>query len=232
MAQQVHHQIARQVPALEQGGRRAQRQEFLHGAVQCVYAINGVAQQQRRLVQIGRDHGGQREQLAHQHGCGFRGDQPVAAGGHHHGVQHHVAQLVSADGIGHHLHHFGRGQHADLDGICTNVLHHGVDLPAQDVHGNAVDAADTQRVLHGDGRDGRHAVAAQGAAGLEVGLYAGAATAVGARDDEHAGIALARGGSRFGGCGGRRGVVGSHGRKLSPMRMVNTGSCGMCCNAC
>src|SRR5258708_20571520 len=30
MAQQVHHQIARQVPALEQGGRRAQRRSEEH----------------------------------------------------------------------------------------------------------------------------------------------------------------------------------------------------------
>jgi hypothetical protein len=29
------------------------------------------------------------------------------------------------------LHHIGRGQHADLDGIDADVLHHGIDLAAQ-----------------------------------------------------------------------------------------------------
>jgi hypothetical protein len=40
-------------------------------------------------------------------------------------------QAVAADRIGHHAHHIGRGQHADLDGIDADVLHHGIDLAAQ-----------------------------------------------------------------------------------------------------
>ncbi len=70
---------------------------------------------------------------------GLLRNQAVAAGGHHHRVQHHLRQLVAADGIGHHAHHVGRVQHADLDGIDANVLDHGVDLGAQHVGRHAVD---------------------------------------------------------------------------------------------
>ena len=80
-------------------------------------------------------------------------------------------------------------QHADLDGIDADVFHHGVDLRAQHVGRHAVDGAHALGVLRGDGGDGRHAVAAQRAEGLEVGLDAGAAAAVGAGDGEHTHVA-------------------------------------------
>ena len=51
--------------------------------------------------------GGQRKELVHQHLHRFAGDQPVAAGGHHHRVEHHMGKAVGADGLRHHAHHLG-----------------------------------------------------------------------------------------------------------------------------
>ncbi|MPN30490.1 hypothetical protein SDC9_177961 [bioreactor metagenome] len=80
-------------------------------------------------------------------------------------------------------------QHADLDRIHANVFHHRVNLRLQHLGRNAVDAAHALRVLCGDGGDRRHAVAAQRAEGLEVGLNARAPAAVRTCDGQHARIA-------------------------------------------
>ena len=176
--QHIHHPIAGQVPAFEQHRLRAQRTQVLRGGLQRIGVLQAAAQQPARFVQVGRDHLGQREQLTHQHAHGLLRNQAVATGGHHHRVQHHMGQLVGANGIGHHAHHVGRMQHADLDRIHANVLHHGIDLGLEHVGRHAMDARDAAGVLRGDGGDGRHAVAAQGAEGFEIGLDACAAAAV------------------------------------------------------
>ncbi len=64
----------------------------------------------------------------------------------------------------------------------------------QHVGRNAVDGAHALGVLRGDRGDRGHAVAAQRAEGLEVGLDAGAAAAVGAGNREHTHIARGPGG--------------------------------------
>ncbi len=196
--QHVHHQVARQVPALEQHRRRAQRQQRAGGFVQRIGAVNAAAQQQRGLVQVRRDDGDPRKQLLHQHAHRLVRHQPVAAGGHHHRVEYHLQHLVAGNGLDHHAHHFGVVQHADLHRVHANVLGHGVDLRTQHVGRNAVDGAHALGVLRGDGGDGRHAVAAERAEGLEVGLDAGAAAAVGAGNGKHPGIACGTGGHRRG----------------------------------
>jgi hypothetical protein len=75
LQQHVDHFVAGQMAALEQHGLRAERQQFVGRAVERLDAVDGMADQQRRFVEIGRDHHGAREQLAHQHLHGFRGDQ-------------------------------------------------------------------------------------------------------------------------------------------------------------
>ena len=80
-------------------------------------------------------------------------------------------------------------QHAELDGIDADVLDHRLDLRLQEGRRHAVDARHAERVLRGQRGDGRHAVAAERREGLEVGLDAGAAAAVGAGDREHARVA-------------------------------------------
>ena len=105
--QQVHHALAFQMPALEQHSGCAQGQQVTRRVVEVVDAFNLAAQQQRGFVKIGCDHGGQRKELVHQHLHRFAGDQPVAAGGHHHRVEHHMGKAVGADGLRHHAHHLG-----------------------------------------------------------------------------------------------------------------------------
>ncbi|MPN30491.1 hypothetical protein SDC9_177962 [bioreactor metagenome] len=95
------------MPALEQRRARAQRQQRVHRVVQFAFARNLAAQQPARFVQIGRHHLGQREELVHQSGFGLLRDQPVAASGHHHRVEHHMRQLITPNRVGHHMHHLG-----------------------------------------------------------------------------------------------------------------------------
>ena len=190
-AQHVNHQIAGQMSALEQHRRRAQRQQVGHSLIQRVNAFNRATQQQRGLIQIGRHYGGQRKQRPHQHLGGFWRNQPVATGGHHDRVQHDLGQAVAGDGVSHQLHHVGCGQHADLDGVHANVIHHSIDLPLDGGQRDAVDAGHAQGVLHRDGGNGRHAIAAQGAAGFEVSLDTGTAAAIRAGDGQHSCIVLA-----------------------------------------
>jgi hypothetical protein len=83
-------------------------------------------------------------------------------------------------------------QHADLQRVNADVVHHRADLGLQHFHRNAVNGGDTQRVLRGHGGDRGHAVAAQRAEGLEVGLNARATATVGAGNRQHTGIAKAR----------------------------------------
>ena len=103
-----------------------------------------------------------------------------------------MAHRMAAQRLRHHRHHGGVVQHADLDGVGTNVAQHGVDLARQKLGRQRVDAAHAQGVLRGDGGDGGGAKAAQRGNGFQVGLNARAATRVGARDGQHAGHGEAR----------------------------------------
>ena len=186
LCQQVHHLVTGQMPAFEQHRACALGQQVLRGRFERVCVGNVVPQQQSGFVQIGRDQARTREQLAHQHLHGLAGNQPVTAGGHHHGVEHHVAELVMVDGPGHHLHDGRCVQHADLDGIDANVFHHRLDLRLQKLSRYAMDALHAHGVLCGQRRDGAHAIAAQGGKGFEVGLNARAAAAVRTGNRENA----------------------------------------------
>ena len=118
---------------------------------------------------------------------------------------------MTTNRIGHHTHHLGRGQHADLDGINTDVTHHCIDLTAHRIQWNAVNSRHAQSVLHRDGRDGSHAITAQRRTGLEVGLNTGTTAAIRAGNGENARIAFFRCGKRGGGSSL------SHSEKLSSM---------------
>ena len=142
------------------------------------------------------------------------GDQSVAAGGHHHRIEHHMGDVVAAQGLRHHVHGLGRGKHANLHGIHANVLHHGIDLCAQHLRRHGVNGAYPLGVLCRHGRDGGHAIAAQGAEGFQISLNACTAATVGACNREHAHIA--RHGTAWRGLKGR-------GRRFSAAR---GGACG------
>ena len=104
-------------------------------------------------------------------------------------------------------------QHAELDGIHTNVFHNGLDLRFQKSRWYAVNARHPQRVLRSERGDRCHAVAAQRGKSFEVGLDARAAATVGACDGEHPRITL--GGQR--GCGLGKGTgVRCHAENYDP----------------
>ena len=82
--------------------------------------------------------------------------------------------------------------HAYLDGLRTDVLHHGGNLSAHDVGRHGMDGAHAASVLHGYGRDGRSGIAAQGRDGFHVGLDACAAATVTSGDAEYGDVAFHR----------------------------------------
>jgi hypothetical protein len=131
--------------------------------VRRIDTVDHVADQQRHLVEIGRDDDRAREQFAHQHGHRLGGDQPVAAGGDHDRIEH-VGQLVVVDGPGHYLDDLGRMQHAELDGVDADVWYR-LDLRLQENRRHAVDA-DAERVLRRQRGDRGHPVAAESREGL------------------------------------------------------------------
>ena len=95
------------------------------------------------------------------------------------------------DGPGHHLHHLGGVQHANLHRVNTDVVQHRLQLRLQKRSWNALNGLHALGVLRGQGRQRGHAVAAQRRESFQVGLNASAAAAVRARDAQHPGI-LAR----------------------------------------
>ncbi len=184
--QQIGQLVPAQMPALEQHGLGAQAQQVGAGGFEVSDFAHGPAQQQRGLVKVRRDQAGAREQLGHQRGDGLLPDQRVAAGRHHHRVQHHALEPVMVDRPGHHLDDLGRMQHADLDRVDADVLDNGGDLRLQEVRRHAVDRAHADRVLRRQRGDRAHAVAAQRGKGLEVGLDARAAAGIAAGNGQDA----------------------------------------------
>ena len=186
--EQIHHLIAGQMPAFEQHGLRAHGQQLVGCRWQIRGVFQGAAQQPGGFVQIGGDQVGARKHLAHQHRHRFLGNQAVAAGGHHHRVEHHMGGLVMRDGPGHHLGHLGGVQHANFDGVGADVVEHRLNLRLQKRRWHGMDVLHAQRVLRGQGRDRAHPVAAQRGKGFQVGLDAGAAAAVGPGNGQNTGV--------------------------------------------
>ena len=148
----------------------------------------------------------------------------VTTGSHHHRIQHHLGDAIRANGICHHLHHLRGVQHADLDGIDPNVLHHGVNLRLEHQRRNAVNARHPAGVLRSDGRNGRHAVAAQCTEGFQIGLNACATAAVRACDGQHPRIT--RQGSGGTACGQ---LLRSHAKNYDPSQGLFTRCCRIYC---
>lgn len=71
-------------------------------------------------------------------------------------------------------------EHADLDCVQPEIIQYRSKLGFEKRHRHRLDGRYAEGVLGGQGSDGIHAVAAAGRKGLEVGLDAGAASAVGA----------------------------------------------------
>src|SRR5690606_38201520 len=111
-----------------------------------------------------------------------------AVGRHHDRIEHHLLYAVVADRPGDDVHDLGRMQHADLERIHADVAEHRLDLRLEKVHRYRMNAGDASGVLRGQCGNRRHGITAKCGNGLDVGLDAGTATAVGTGDREYAWI--------------------------------------------
>ena len=94
----------------------------------------------------------QRNEFCAQRLDGFRGQQPIARGRDHHGIEHDMlrrpARQPRGDGIdGRKLRH-----HADLDRADGEIGKHRVDLRGHELGRHLVNAADACGVLRGQRR--------------------------------------------------------------------------------
>jgi hypothetical protein len=156
------------------------------------------------LGQVGRDHGGQREQPADQHRDRVGKQQP-AAGTRHHDRVDHEREVPSGQRVGDGRDERRREQHAGLGRVGSDVIEHRVDLVPRERRRDLVDGADPERVLRGQRHDRRHAVGPAAREGLQVRLDPGPATGIGGSDGENPGHLRA-------GHGGRRRIRRGAGR--------------------
>ncbi len=92
---------------------------------------------------------------------------------------------MCADSLGHGGDDLRGRQHAELGGVDPDVPGDRVELRADEVRRDQVDAVHTDGVLRGQRREHAHAEGVERGEGLEVGLDAGATAGVRARDREH-----------------------------------------------
>mmetsp|Transcript_19225 Transcript_19225/g.44115 ORF Transcript_19225/g.44115 Transcript_19225/m.44115 type:complete len:296 (+) Transcript_19225:888-1775(+) len=111
----------------------------------------------------------------------------VPAGRNHDGVDHPLHDPSPPNRTHCCFHNAGRGQHARLDHIGSDVLQADFDLLAQEGGGHRLYCCHSSRVLSCERGNGRHAVGSQRLAGLDVCLDASASSAVRSCDDQHPG---------------------------------------------
>lgn len=109
-------------------------------------------------------------------------DQASARGGDHDGVDDDILCVPGTQAVGDNLDNLGRGDHADLDGAGSNIVKNGIDLRRDNVRGDILHGGDAERVLCGDGCDGRLGIQAVRRDGLDVGLNAGTTAGIGSCD--------------------------------------------------
>ena len=170
------------MPALNEG-RAAKAAGEEHGGILLrALGIDLVIEQRHGLGNIGRDDGRQWEQAAGKRFGGVLCDQASARGGDHDGVDDDILCVPGTQAVGDNLDNLGRGDHADLDGAGSNIVKNGIDLRRDNVRGDILHGGDAERVLCGDGRDGRLGIQAVRRDGLDVGLNAGTTAGIGSCD--------------------------------------------------
>ena len=146
-----------------------------------------LVEQSRSLGQIGRDHRRQRHQFLAQGFDGLGGEQAIARGCDHHGIEHDMPRLPARQRGRDRIDAGGLRHHADLHRADLEIGKHRIDLRGDEVGGHRVNAGDAARVLRRQRRDGGGAKNAERGKGLQVGLDAGAAARIGAGNGERHG---------------------------------------------
>lgn len=182
IAQMAALQQHRHRPALRQGPR----------AIQHLTARAHLAPpKHRRLIHVGRDHRGLRDQLGLE--CAHRiiAQQPAAAGGHHHRVHHQGSgRAPFSPGLRRGLNLRPAAHHAGLGSAHRKTLQQHADLITDHGRLKRHPTADLAGSFRHHAGQGRKSVTAQGADGFQVGLNAGPGRAIGTGDaeDGHRGL--------------------------------------------
>jgi hypothetical protein len=129
------------------------------------------------LHQVGRDHGGEREEPGDERVDGVLAEEAGPRAGDHHGVDDErrgMRREILRDGLDDR-----RGEkHSRLCAVDADVREDRVELSDDELRRHLVDGRDACRVLCGERDDGAHAVTACCRECLQVGLDAGTAAGI------------------------------------------------------
>lgn len=135
---------------------------------------------------VGGDDGGAGYQDGPEGGDGCRFDKSMPRCGDHNGVEDDGGDGVATECVGDGLYRVGGVNHANFDGVGSDVGEYGVDLRSNDMGWYRVYVGDADGVLYGDGGNGRGGVTTAGRYGLDIGLYSCSAAGVAAGYGENA----------------------------------------------
>ena len=172
------------MPALNEG-RAAKTAGEKHGGILLrAFGTDLVVEQRHSLGNVRRDDRRQREQATRKRFGGILGNEASARRGDHNGVDDHVGCVPCAQAIGDNFDNLGGRNHADFDCVGANIVKDGVNLRSDDIGGDILHSGDTERVLCGDGGDGRLGIQTVRRDGLDVGLNAGTTAGIGSCDGQ------------------------------------------------
>ena len=129
-----------------------------------------VFEEKTRFGVVGREDGGEREEVGAEGGDGVGREELCAGCGDHDGVEDDAGGPVLLQCLRHGMDCLGGSQHADFYDIDPNILDDSVDLCGDEVGRDVVDAADAGCVLCGERRGGGHGIAAMRGDDSLVGL--------------------------------------------------------------
>jgi hypothetical protein len=160
------------------------------------------SEQDRGFVEVRRDQRGERDEPRLHGGDGVGREQGGAARCDHHGVDD-GGDARGLDEAGDGDHDFGVEQHAGLEGLRVEVRRDLRALLGDERRGAGLDARDAARILRGEARDRGRAEHALRSESQQVGLDAGARSAVRTGDAEGDGKFAAGGGGVHSSSAGR-----------------------------
>ena len=187
--QHVDHLIALEVAALHEDDLRPLADQSETGSLHLLGCTDLLLGENARFVDIGRDQGREWDETANDSALRRDGEQPVAGGRHHHGIEHVVGEAVAGDGVGDRFHQLGCPEHPRFHGLRRKVLGQGIELRRDERGGNGLPGADPAGILRRHRAHDAGAEDAELVEGLEVGLDAGSAAGVRSGDcegDSHA----------------------------------------------
>ena len=182
--QHVRDLLAIEVAPFDQRRSRPELEQPVSGARHLLWTGHREAGEEGGLREIRCHQSGQREEAVPDQGLGIALDEPVARRGHHHRIEHVGRPVVARDGAGRGGHQLFRRQHAALDRVRRQVLGQRRELRLHDREGDGLHGAHALCILCCHRGNHGSPIDPVSLERLEVGLDAGAASGVGARDSE------------------------------------------------